>query len=95
MEYILDVQDIHTFIGQYHILQGVTVRVPRGSITALLGRNGAGKTTTLKSILGLTPPRQGNIIFDGREILGMLSFNIASLGTVSYTHLTLPTKRIV
>ena len=80
MEYILDVQDIHTFIWQYHILQGVTVRVPRGSITALLGRNGAGKTTTLKSILGLTPPRQGNIVFDGREIQGMLSFNIASLG---------------
>ncbi|MFH2038957.1 MAG: ABC transporter ATP-binding protein [Chloroflexota bacterium] len=80
MEYILEVQDIHTFIGQYHILQGVTVRVPRGSITALLGRNGAGKTTTLKSILGLTPPRQGNIILDGREIQGMHSFNIASLG---------------
>ncbi|HBG74390.1 MAG: ABC transporter ATP-binding protein [Chloroflexi bacterium GWB2_49_20] len=80
MDYILDVQDIHTFIGQYHILQGVSVRVPRGSITALLGRNGAGKTTTLKSILGLTPPRQGKIMFEGNEIQGMLSFNIASLG---------------
>jgi branched-chain amino acid transport system ATP-binding protein len=80
METILDVQDIHTFIGQYHILQGVSVRVPKGSITALLGRNGAGKTTTLKSILGLTPPRQGRIVFEGREIQGMRSFNIASLG---------------
>ena len=80
MENILDVQDIHTFIGQYHILQGVSVRVPKGSITALLGRNGAGKTTTLKSILGLTPPRQGKVIFEGREIQGMRSFNIASLG---------------
>ena len=80
MDYILDVQDIHTFIGQYHILQGVSISVPRGSITALLGRNGAGKTTTLKSILGLTPPRQGKIIFDGNEVQGMLSFNIASLG---------------
>jgi branched-chain amino acid transport system ATP-binding protein len=80
MEYILDVQDIHTFIGQYHILQGVSVRVPKGSITALLGRNGAGKTTTLKSIIGLTPPHQGKIIFDSHEVNGMRSFDIAALG---------------
>ena len=80
MEYILNVQDIHTFIGQYHILQGVTVQAPKGTITALLGRNGAGKTTTLKSILGLTPPRQGKVIFEDREIHGMRSFDIASLG---------------
>ena len=80
MEYILDVQDIHTFIGQYHILQGVTLQAPKGSITALLGRNGAGKTTMLKSILGLTPPRQGKVIFENKEIHGMRSFDIASLG---------------
>ncbi len=80
MDYMLDVQDIHTFIEQYHILQGVNLRVPKGSITALLGRNGAGKTTTLKSILGLTPPRQGRVVFDGREIHGMRSFDIAALG---------------
>jgi len=80
MDYILDVQDIHTFIGQYHILQGVNVRVPKGSITALMGRNGAGKTTTLKSILGLTPSRLGKIIFEGREIQQMRSFDIASMG---------------
>lgn len=80
MEYILNVQDIHTFIGQYHILQGVTVQAPTGSITALLGRNGAGKTTTLKSILGLTPPREGKVVFEDREIRGMRSFDIASLG---------------
>jgi branched-chain amino acid transport system ATP-binding protein len=80
MEYILDVQDIHTFIGQYHILQGVTVQAPKGSITALLGRNGAGKTTTLKSILGLASPREGRVILEGREIQGMRSFDIASLG---------------
>jgi branched-chain amino acid transport system ATP-binding protein len=80
MENILDVQNIHTFIGQYHILQGVNVRVPKGSIVALLGRNGAGKTTTLKSILGLTPPREGKIIFNGQEVNGMRSFDIASMG---------------
>lgn len=80
MDYILDTQDIHTFIGQYHILQGVNVRVPKGSITALLGRNGAGKTTTLKSILGLSPPRQGKVIFEGREVQGLRPFEIASMG---------------
>ena len=80
MDTLLEVQDIHTFIGQYHILQGVDVRVPKGSITALLGRNGAGKTTTLKSILGLTPPRQGKVIFDGQEIQGLRSFDIAAQG---------------
>jgi len=80
MDYLLDVHEIHTFIGQYHILQGVNVRVPTGSITALLGRNGAGKTTTLKSILGLASPRRGKVVFEGNQIQGMRSFNIAALG---------------
>ena len=80
MEHILDVQNIHTFIGQYHILQGVSVRVPKGSITALLGRNGAGKTTTLKSILGLTPPREGRVIYNGQEVNGLRPFDIAGMG---------------
>jgi branched-chain amino acid transport system ATP-binding protein len=77
---LLKVHDIHTYIGQFHILQGVTVEVPKGTITALLGRNGAGKTTTLKSILGLTPPRQGKVVFDGQEIQGQRSFDIAAMG---------------
>jgi len=80
MENQIEVQDIHTFIGQFHILQGVTVEVPRGSITALLGRNGAGKTTTLKSILGLTPPRQGKVFLAGQEIQGRRSYDIAGMG---------------
>jgi len=67
MSNILELQSIHTFIGQFHILQGVDVVVPQGSITALLGRNGAGKTTTLKSILGLASVRQGKVIFEGRS----------------------------
>ena len=56
------------------------MHVPPGSITVLLGRNGAGKTTTLKSILGLTPPRHGKVIFDGKEIQGKRAFDIANMG---------------
>ena len=63
---LLRVQNIHTFIGQFHILEGVSVSVPQNSITVLLGRNGAGKTTTLKSIIGLTPPSEGEIVFAGQ-----------------------------
>ena len=77
---ILQVENIHTFIGQFHILEGVSLQVRRGSITVLLGRNGAGKTTTLKSILGLTPPREGVVRFDGEEIQGRHAYDIANLG---------------
>jgi branched-chain amino acid transport system ATP-binding protein len=80
MDNILEVQGIHSYIKQYHILQGVDVRVPYGSITALLGRNGAGKTTTLKSILGLVSVRSGKIIFEGNEVQGMAPFDIAAMG---------------
>ena len=80
MTNLLEVHDIHTFIGQFHILEGVTLEVPKGTITALLGRNGAGKTTTLKSIIGLTPPRRGRVLFDGQEIQGRRSFDIAAMG---------------
>lgn len=80
MDPILNVQDIHTYIGQYQILQGVNVEVQEGSITALLGRNGAGKTTTLKTIIGLTPPTKGKVIYQGQEIQNMHSFDIAALG---------------
>ena len=80
MKNLLEVNNIHTFIGQFHILEGVSLAVPKGSITALLGRNGAGKTTTLKSILGLTPPREGTILFKDEPIQGRRSFDIAAMG---------------
>ncbi len=80
MANVLEVKEIHTFIGQFHILEGVSLEVPDGSITALLGRNGAGKTTTLKSILGLTPPSRGTVTLAGQEIQGQAAHQIASRG---------------
>src|SRR4051794_22577195 len=77
---LLTVEAIHTFIGQHHILEGVSLAVPAGSITALLGRNGAGKTTTLRSIMGLLAPRSGRIVFGGAEIQGRPAYSIAALG---------------
>lgn len=77
---LLVVENIHTFIGPFHILEGVSLEVPEGSITVLLGRNGAGKTTTLRSIMGLTPPSSGSVRFGGVELRGMSSHRIASLG---------------
>lgn len=79
-EILLDVDNIHTYIGQFHILEGVSLRVRSGSITALLGRNGAGKTTTLRSIMGLNPPRQGSIRLAGEVINGRPAYDIARLG---------------
>jgi branched-chain amino acid transport system ATP-binding protein len=80
MDTALTVTGIHTFIGQFHILENVSVSVPHGSITALLGRNGAGKTTTLRSIMGLTPPKEGEITFNGQSLVGKASYTIAQLG---------------
>lgn len=80
MTNVLEVHNVETFIGQFHILEGVSVEVPDGSITVLLGRNGAGKTTTLKTILGLAPPRRGRVVFNGREIQGWQTHQIAAQG---------------
>jgi branched-chain amino acid transport system ATP-binding protein len=80
MDNVLEVRDIHTFIGQFHILEGVTVAVPKGSITVLLGRNGAGKTTTLRSIMGLTPAQSGSITFEGQSLMGKPAYDVANLG---------------
>lgn len=77
---LLTLTDVNTFIGQFHILEGVDVTVPEGSIVALLGRNGAGKTTTLRTILGLERASSGSIRFDGEEITGRRSYDIASMG---------------
>lgn len=77
---LLELEGLHTFIGQYHILQGVSLEVPEGGVTVLLGRNGAGKTTTLRSIMGLAPARQGAVRFKGQEISHLAPHLIPRLG---------------
>jgi branched-chain amino acid transport system ATP-binding protein len=76
----LEARNLHTFYGKSHILHGVSLAVPAGQVTALLGRNGAGKTTTLRSLLGLTPAREGRITILGKETTRWPSFRIAALG---------------
>ncbi len=65
---LLELKDVHTHIGAYHILHGVDLQVPRGQLTMLLGRNGAGKTTTLRTIMGLWHASQGRVVFGSRDI---------------------------
>jgi len=77
---ILKVNGIHTYIGQFHILEGVNIEVPQGAITVLLGRNGAGKTTTLKSIMGMTPVSEGTITFENSPLHTMRPYEIGKIG---------------
>jgi branched-chain amino acid transport system ATP-binding protein len=77
---LLKLSGVHTHIGAYHILHGVDLEVPRGQLTMLLGRNGAGKTTTLRTIMGLWQASRGSILFDGQEIGGKRTPDIAQAG---------------
>jgi branched-chain amino acid transport system ATP-binding protein len=77
---MLEVREIHTYYGTSHILFGISLDVKEGEAVCLLGRNGAGKTTTLRSIIGLTPPRFGNISFNDKGIVGKPPYYIAKLG---------------
>ncbi len=79
-EPILSLKDVHTYIGQHHILQGVSLAVNSGRATVLIGRNGAGKSTTLRTIMGLYRARSGSIEFDGQTIQNRKSFDIARMG---------------
>jgi branched-chain amino acid transport system ATP-binding protein len=79
-EPILTLSSVHTHIGQYYILQGVDLAVPRGGLTVLLGRNGAGKTTTLRTIMGLWQASSGTIRFEGRDITRLGTPDIARAG---------------
>lgn len=77
---MLKLVDVHTYYGESHVLQGVSLEVKEGSVVALLGRNGMGKTTTLHSIIGFTPPRSGKVIFKGKELTGLQPHQIAQMG---------------
>lgn len=77
---MLEVENIHTYYGDSHVLQGVSLRVGTGQAVALLGRQGAGKTTTLLSITGVVPPRRGSVRFEGQKIAGWPAHRIARLG---------------
>jgi branched-chain amino acid transport system ATP-binding protein len=76
----LEANGLHTYYGKSHILHGVSLDVAEGRITALLGRNGAGKTTTLRSLVGLTPPREGRVTIFGAETTRWPAHRIAGSG---------------
>jgi branched-chain amino acid transport system ATP-binding protein len=77
---VLVAEDLHTFYGKSHILHGVGLEVREGEIVTLLGRNGAGKTTTLRSLVGLTPPRNGVVQIFGHTTTAWPPYRIAALG---------------
>ncbi len=77
---LLEVSHIDTYYVDSHILFDLSLTVEAGEVVCLLGRNGAGKTTTVRSIVGLTPPRDGAITLRGRDIVGLPPFRIARLG---------------
>jgi branched-chain amino acid transport system ATP-binding protein len=80
MSAALTAEGLHTYYGKSHILHGVSLDVAEGKITALLGRNGAGKTTTLRSLMGLTPPREGRVTIFGADTTRWPTFRIAASG---------------
>ena len=80
MSVIFAADKIHTYYGKSHILHGVSMEVREGELVALLGRNGAGKTTTMRSIMGLTPPREGSITLFGQNTTNWTSYRIANAG---------------
>ncbi|MDB5070543.1 MAG: amino acid transporter ATPase [Candidatus Eremiobacteraeota bacterium] len=77
---LLEIDDIHTYYDQSHVLQGVSLQAESGRVTALLGRNGVGKTTLMRSVIGFTPPRTGRIRFSGEPIERLPSHVIARRG---------------
>lgn len=80
MTAILEVNDIHTYYGDAHVLQGLSLKLEQGQILGLLGRNGVGKTTLVNSIVGFNPPRRGSVVFKGEEISRKSSFETVRIG---------------
>jgi branched-chain amino acid transport system ATP-binding protein len=77
---MLELENIHTYYGESHILYGISLNVGEASVVALLGRNGMGKTTTVRSIIGFTPPRSGIVRFKGQEVQGLPPYKICQMG---------------
>ena len=77
---LLELDGVHTYYGQSHVLEGVSLDVDEGEVVALMGRNGVGKTTTLRSVLQLTPPREGSIRYRGEELVGRSTAEVAQRG---------------
>jgi branched-chain amino acid transport system ATP-binding protein len=76
---MLKIVDIHTYYGNSYVLQGISLEIAKGTVVALLGRNGVGKTTLVRSIIGFTPVRRGQILFNDRDITRMPSYKITRL----------------
>lgn len=76
----LEIKDLHAWYGESHILHGVNMSVPKGSVVTLLGRNGAGRTTTMRALLGLTGSRKGSVRIHGQEAISLPTHRIAHLG---------------
>jgi branched-chain amino acid transport system ATP-binding protein len=93
---ILDVQDIHTYYGDAHVLHGLSLQLQQGQILGLLGRNGVGKTTLVNSIVGFNPPRRGRILFKGNEITLSPSFETVrgGMGLVPQGRRVFPTLSV-
>lgn len=77
---MLDVKSIHTYYGLSHILFDVSITVSKGEVVGLLGRNGAGKSTTMRSIMGLTPPKEGKVTFKGEDVTNVKPFQLFRKG---------------
>ena len=76
----LEVEGVHTYYGDSHVLQGVSLRVDPGEVLAILGRNGMGKTTLIRTIVGFTPPREGRVLYEGTETTRLPPFRMVALG---------------
>lgn len=77
---MLKIEDIHTYYGDSHILQGISLEVGKGEVIGILGRNGMGKTTLIRSLIGYTPPRRGLVTFKNEALTNKRPFQIAKLG---------------
>jgi branched-chain amino acid transport system ATP-binding protein len=79
---LLELNDVHTYYGNIHALKGISLTVDKGEIVTLIGSNGAGKSTTLRTISGITPPRQGQVVLEGQRIDQIPAHKVVNLGVL-------------